>query len=225
MTLKVKNGEIVVPGQLIGKAENYKLRQNIYEAGNNYYSMVLGVFRQTKGMLSISSFKRAYYPKVGDVVIGRIQNVHLTSWDVEIRGPYIGNLNFSNAGFREFDTIENDLNRILKINETLKLEIIEFNRVRDPKLSMERPGLGKLGAGKIVEVNPDNLRKNGGSFKSEISLTKAATKTKIFVGDNGRVWIQGETRESEELATKAVQEIFSPFKKADLKSKLKKIFV
>ena len=70
---------------------------------------------------------------------------------------------------------------------------------------MVGPGLRKIRGGKVIEINAYKVPRIIGKQGSMITMIKDATGCSIFAGQNGRIWIRGQTPEAEMLATKAIE--------------------
>ncbi|RMG33737.1 MAG: RNA-binding protein [Methanobacteriota archaeon] len=167
----------------------------------------MGTFFKQGKKISVRPLKGRYYPKVGDIVIGLVEDVALTSFSVNIGGPYPAILLVSNATNAPFDPIKDDARKIFKAGDAIRAEIISFDRTKDPQLNATKEGLGKLVGGRIIDVNPMHVRRIIGRKGSMINLIKEKTKTKIIVGHNGRIWIRGDELKMELLATEAIEKI------------------
>jgi exosome complex component RRP4 len=132
------------------------------------------------------------------MVIGIVEDVALTSWTVNIGGPYAGVLLASNAIRGRFDPIRDDARRIYDLGDVIRAEVVSFDRTRDPQLVTKYKGLGRLRGGLTLETNPNHIPRIIGKKGSMISMIKRLTDCKIIVGRNGRVWIKGEDKKSEE---------------------------
>ncbi len=206
ISILVEEKDLVVPGQVVAEG-NYSIDSGIYKQGNKYFSEYVGTFWKNGNKISVRPLKGRYYPKVGDMVIGLVEDVALTSFTVDIGGPYPAILLVSNATDAQFDPIKDDARKIFKTGDAIRAEIISFDRTRDPQLNTKKEGLGKLVGGRIIEVNPMHVRRIIGRNGSMISLIKEKTETKIIVGHNGRIWIRGEDLKKELLATEAIDKI------------------
>ncbi|MCG3217506.1 MAG: RNA-binding protein [Candidatus Heimdallarchaeota archaeon] len=206
MTLLVKNNGIVVPGEQVAEGE-YKANQGVFQSEEKFYSTLTGLLIVSGESLRIQPLQGAYAPKVGDLVIGKITDAGLTSWKVDIGGAYEAILAVSNATSRRFDPIRDDTRRIYEVGDAIRAKIISFNRTKDPSLLTRERGLGKLHDGRVIEVSPVHISRIIGRRGSMIAMVKRMTKTRILVGQNGRVWISGNTREEEILAIRAIEKI------------------
>ncbi|MDH5401268.1 MAG: exosome complex RNA-binding protein Rrp4 [Candidatus Heimdallarchaeota archaeon] len=206
MTIIVEDSEIVVPGDLLADG-NYKFGEGIVKRGNNFYSSLVGVFIIRNEFLQVRPLKGRYFPNVGDTVIGFIEDTNLTSWIVNIRGPYSGILLASNASRRRFDPIRHDARKIFDVGDVIKAEIISFDRTRDPQLATKYPRLGKLEGGRILETNPHHIPRIIGKQGSMISMIKQLTNSNIMVAKNGRIWIKANNIHDEERVVEAINQI------------------
>lgn len=206
MTLLVEDKEIVVPGQVLAEGDSFKPKRGVYRSGNKLLSMAVGVCNLRKNELSVTPFSGKYYPKVGDTVIGVVEEALLTSWIVQIGGPYKAVLLASNATNR-FDPIKDDSMKIFAPGDLLLAEIISFDRTKDPQLTVKKRNLQKLVGGRVVDIQPNLIRRVIGRKGSMLSIITKYTNTKMIVGQNGRVWIKGDSLENELLALEAIKKI------------------
>jgi exosome complex component RRP4 len=207
LTILANRKDIVVPGEIIAEGDNYKITSGVYKNKDQYFSNVVGVFDVIKNKLQVRPLKGNYYPQVGDIVIGLIEDVMLSSWSVNIGGPYPGVLLVSNAVQGNFDPLKDDTRKIFQHEDAIKAEIISFDRTRDPQLTTKHGSLGKLVGGRIIESNPNFIKRILGRNNSMIGLIKNMTNTKIVVGRNGRIWIRGENIQDELKAIEAIRQV------------------
>jgi exosome complex component RRP4 len=206
MSLFIEHQEIVVPGQKLAEGD-YKPGDGTFTDEGNIYSSYVGLVLVREKKIRVRPLKGKYFPSVGDLVIGYIEDVGLTSWTVNIEGPYAGILLASNAIRGRFDPIRDDARRIYDMGDVIRAEIISFDRTRDPQLVTKYQGLGKLRGGRVLETNPNHIPRIIGRKGSMISMIKKKTNCKIIVARNGRVWIKGETPEQEEKVIEAINQI------------------
>jgi len=206
MSLTVNEQDIVVPGELLGQGD-FKFKDGVIKVEDKFYAGIVGTLLQRGNTLSIRPLKGKYFPSVGDMVIGFIEDVGLTNWTVNIGGPYNAILLASNALKGRFDPIRDDLKKIYNVGDVIRAEIIAFDRTRDPQLATKYQGLGKLRGGRVMNTNPNHMARIIGKRGSMISMIKNATNAKIVVGKNGRVWAKGPNQASEEKVMKAISKI------------------
>lgn len=206
MTILSESNEIVVPGQKIATGE-YNAGDGVVKSGEDFFSSIVGLFSHKGDKLRVKDLAGRYTPAVGNFVIGFIEDVRLTMWTVDIRGPYAGVLLASNAVRGRFDPIKDDLRRIFKIGDVIKAEVVSFDRTRDPQLATKYQGLGKIRDGRIIEINPKHIPRLIGKKGSMISMIKRLTNSKILVGQNGRIWINSRDPEDEKRAIDAIYQV------------------
>ncbi len=71
---------------------------------------------------------------------------------------------------------------------------------------MKERGLHKLNGGQIIEIQPIKVPRVIGKKGTMISMIKKYTGCRIIVGQNGRIWIDGNT-DGVEKATRAIRKI------------------
>ncbi|MEM2875279.1 MAG: exosome complex RNA-binding protein Csl4 [Candidatus Hadarchaeales archaeon] len=85
--VEVKTGDFVVPGDLLGTAEEFVPGEGAYEEGGKVYSCSTGVVLLDSRKKHVSVFPRVRGPPVlkrGDVVIGVVEDVREQSANVNI---------------------------------------------------------------------------------------------------------------------------------------------
>jgi exosome complex component RRP4 len=147
--------------------------------------------------------KGGYIPRVGDLVAGRIVDIGLSGWSVDIRAPYEAMLPASETpGPR--GPRRRDLSTSYEVGDMLLAEILAFDRTRDPLLTVKGPGLGKVASGRVVEISAAKIPRLIGRKGSMISMLKKETDCQITVGQNGVVMVWGKSPDSERVAVEAI---------------------
>lgn len=205
MSLHFKNRDIVVPGELLAEGE-YKPGEGTFREGNYIYSSVVGLAEVKGKLIQVVAFEGAYIPKAGDVVIGKVIDVRMTSWRIDIKSPYQATMHPSNVFERRLDPV-NDLRRFFGVGDTLVAKIMSFDRTRTPVLTTKERGLGKLQGGYLIEMLPTKIPRLIGRKGSMINMIKKETGCQIVIGQNGVVWVSGKSFEDEERVIKAIRQI------------------
>ncbi|MFB0560485.1 MAG: exosome complex RNA-binding protein Rrp4 [Candidatus Lokiarchaeia archaeon] len=208
MSLHFKNRDIVVPGELLAEGE-YKPGEGTFKEGNNIYSSVVGLAEVKGKLIQVVAFEGAYIPKAGDVVIGKVIDVKMTSWKIDIKSPYQALMRPSNVFERErrLDPVKDDLRHFFNVGDTLVAKILSFDRTRTPVLTTKERGLGKLQGGYLIEMLPTKIPRLIGRKGSMINMIKKETGCQIVIGQNGVVWVSGKNFEDEERVIKAIRQI------------------
>ena len=206
MTLYFKNRQIVVPGELLAEG-GYKPGEGTFREGNCIYSSVVGLVEAKGKVVQVVAFEGAYIPKVGDVVIGKVIDVKMTSWRIDINSPYQATMHPVNIFERRMDPLKEDLRRYFDVGDTLVAKIMAFDRTRAPLLTTKERGLGKLQGGYLVNILPTKIPRLIGRKGSMINMIKKETGCQIVIGQNGVIWVSGKSFEDEERVIKAIRQI------------------
>ena len=86
-------------------------------------------------------------------------------------------------------------------------KIINVTTQKLVDVTMKGPGLRKLHGGRIFYVNTNKVPRIIGKKGSMISMVKQYTDTKMIVGQNGVIWLQGEDPKMELLAVETIKKI------------------
>ncbi len=198
--------EIVTPGDLLAE-DDYVAGDNTYKKDGKIYAMRVGLVEYDNRRIFVVALKAFYVPCVGDMVIGKVVEVGLGSWIIDIRAPYPGVLRASDAFNRPFKPQRDDMPSILDVGDLVMAKIVAYDRTRAPLLSIREPDLGKVERGQIVEVTPTKIPRVIGRKGSMVTMLKQETNCQITVGQNGVVLVSGRSPKDEQLAVMAIRKI------------------
>ncbi|MEM2465000.1 MAG: exosome complex RNA-binding protein Rrp4 [Candidatus Bathyarchaeia archaeon] len=201
-----ENRQIVTPGDLLAEGD-YIAGNNTYKSGNRIYASRLGLVEYQGKTVQVIALNTVYIPSPGDQVIGRIEDVNINGWTVDINSPYKALLRVSDAVNKPFRQQKDDLTSFLDVGDLILAKVIAFDRTMDPLLTIREPGLGKITHGQIVKVSPAKIPRIIGRRASMVNLLKRETECKITVGQNGIILVSGPTPEHEKLAILAIEKI------------------
>lgn len=202
----VENHEIVIPGDLLAEGD-FKYGVGVRRDGTKFYSTALGLFQDKGEFIQVKSLKGKYLPRPGDLVIGKVIEVGLTNWIVDIGAPYSAVLLANNATERRFDPVKDDARKIFNVGDIILTKIDSFDRTRDPSILTNERGLGKLRGGRLIEIEATHIPRVIGKKGTMINMVKRLTRTQIITGQNGRIWVQGKKVEDELKAIEAIRKI------------------
>lgn len=199
--LKKKEREFVAPGEEIVKSMDYLPGRNCYREGDSIYSKRIGLVSVSGRVISVIPLNGPYSPKIGDMVIATVEDIQGTSgWLLDINAPYTAFLPLS--GVREFiDTNRTSLNRVYSIGDVLYAKIHHVSHPDTIHISMQDPRARKLRGGRIVRINPAKVPRIIGKQGSMISMIKDRTASRISIGQNGFMWLEGG---NEDLVMEAI---------------------
>ena len=206
MPLLIERRQLVLPGDILADGE-FNPGENTYREGNKVYASLVGLANIAGKNVYVVALKGFYMPIVGDLVIGKVIDLRLSGWVVDINAPYTAVLPTSEAFDRSFNSRRDEMSSYLDVGDLIAAKVIAFDRTRDPQLTIKEGGLGKVSEGQVVRVTPTKIPRVIGRKGSMINLLTQETNTRITVGQNGVILISGENREMEALAVTALQMI------------------
>jgi len=179
--------DIVVPGEMLGtdKRSGY----GTYKSGNRIISSVLGVKKVVKDYINVVPLSGNYKPKPNDLVVGIVVDVGPTGWFIDIRRPYPALLTMQNA---PWDVSFGETSKYMNVGDSVLLLIKSVDEVNNVHLNMQDRRTRKFTQGQILDISPSKVPRVIGKNASMISLLKKYTQCYVFVGQNGRIWIDGE---------------------------------
>src|SRR3989344_8729508 len=95
--LLVDEKAIVVPGEELSDGMDYLPGENTYRDGDKIVSSRLGIMNIAGRLLKIVPLTGPYIPKKGDLVIGKVVNVGMGGWRLDIGWPFEANLSLKDA--------------------------------------------------------------------------------------------------------------------------------
>lgn len=206
MPVFYENRQLVTPGDLLAENE-YMNGENTFRENGKIYATRVGLFICENKRVHVVALKSFYIPMVGDIVIGRVLEVTLGGWVVDIRAPYPSMLRASDALERSFKPQKDDLLQLFDVGDIMIAKIVAYDRTRDPLLTVLERGLGKVARGQLIEITPTKIPRVIGKQGSMVSMIKDETGCQITIGQNGRIIISGKSPEGEHLAIMAIRKI------------------
>lgn len=206
MPVFYENKQLVTPGDLLAE-DDYISGENTFKDGKKIYATRVGLFGHEDKRVHVVALKSFYLPVVGDTIIGKVLEVTLGGWVVDIRAPYVAMLRASDALERSFKPQKDDLPSIFDVGDTLVANIVAYDRTRDPLLTVLERGLGKIARGQVIEITPTKIPRVIGKQGSMVNTIKQETGCQITIGQNGRILVSGKSPEDERLAIMAIRKI------------------
>ena len=208
--------EIVVPGDVLS-TRGEKGGDNTYERDGKLYAAILGVKNYSQNGISVRPIGGVYMPSTGDTVIGIINDIAASNWMVDISAPYPAPLHVNEVPWKvEFG----DTSKYLNVGDAVLLKILMVDESKKIQVTMNDSGLRKLDGGMIVDVPYCKVSRIIGKSGSMIQMLKNMTDCRIFIGQNGRIWIDGDD-ENAEVAADAIRYIEENSQKGNLIEKVK----
>ena len=188
--------ELVLPGDLLD-SNGAKVGEYAYERDGNVYAAVLGIKNVSPNGVGVIPLHGQYMPVAGDLVIGMINDIGPSNWMVDINAPYPAPLHVSEVPWKvEFG----DTSRFLNIGNVVLLKVLSVDESKKIQVTMNDSGLRKIEGGMLVEISHTKVSRVIGKSGSMIQMLKNLSDCRITVGQNGRIWIDGEGESAEAVA-------------------------
>jgi exosome complex component RRP4 len=205
MPLKAENKSIVVPGEILADGMDYLPGEGAFREKELVISKRVGLLNIDGRAIKIIPLAGTYLPKVGDRIICRVFDVTYTGWRVNTNTAYSAMLSMKEAT-SEYIEQGADLSKYYAIGDYMVAKIVNVTGQNLIDVSLRGPGLMKLKAGRIININPCKVPRIIGKQGSMVSKIKTATGCNIVVGQNGLIWVRGEP-EAERVAVECIQKI------------------
>ncbi|MDH7506499.1 MAG: exosome complex RNA-binding protein Rrp4 [Candidatus Thermoplasmatota archaeon] len=180
--------EIIIPGQLLGDIRHKKAGRGTFVKNGMIYAEILGILDEKKDFINVVPLKGRYDPVENDFVIGIVEEAMPSSWLVDINAAYPALLHVTETPWEiEFGETEKYLN----YGDCIMAKVLQVDNEKKLQITLKDYNLYKIKGGYIIDVEPSKVPRIIGKKGSMISLLKKYTKCRIFVGQNGRIWIDG----------------------------------
>lgn len=203
--LKIKEKEIVVPGDVLAEGMGFLPSKHIYRDGNKLIASRVGVADVEGKVLKLIPLTGVYSPKQGDTIIAEVSDILISGWRLDTYSAYPAVLSLKEAT-SAYIARGADLTRYFNIGDHVATLITNVTSQKLIDVTMKGPGLRKLRDGRIVRVDSNKVPRIIGKRGSMVTMIKNATGCRIVVGQNGIIWIEGEPK-NELIAVKAIEEI------------------
>jgi len=192
--------ELVLPGDFITDGK-FRAGSGTYMDNGKIYASTVGIKSIRSDFVNVVPLAGQYIPKVGDQVVGIVMDMGPSNWLVDINSPYPAPMHINEAPWRvDFG----DTARYLNVGEVILARIFMVDEVKHVQVSMKDHGLRKLQGGQILEISHSKVPRVIGRNGSMIQMIKNYTNCRIIVGQNGRIWVDGEI-DAVDNAVKAIR--------------------
>ncbi|MFH1106285.1 MAG: hypothetical protein V1787_00155 [Candidatus Micrarchaeota archaeon] len=160
--------DIVVPGEL-AYDQPHRFEGSFIDNNKTYVSVVSVRYGD-----KIVALKGKYKPLVGDYVVGVVSEQKFAGYTIDLNSPYEGLISSKETReqFELGDVVSTVVRSVDEVNEALLVE---------PR---------KLFGGRLIEIGSVKIPRVIGRNSSMVSMLEQYTKSKIFVGKNGRIYLK-----------------------------------
>jgi len=213
-----KERKLVIPGETIVSADEHLPGDFTRTENNEIVASRYGLAEISGRIVKVIPISGVFEPRRGNTVIGRVNDINFSGWNIDIGGPYTAFLPLMECP-RFID--RDNLAEFAKIGDVLSLKTYGVKK-GSIDLTLKSRGLGRLDGGRLIRINPHKVPRVIGKEGSMISLIKNNTNTEITVGQNGYVWIKGEET-GEQKAESAIKLIEQESASEGLTEKVEKL--
>ena len=176
----------VIPGDLVTTGP-FRPEQNVILEGNKIISTTVGISEIYDDAVRVISLTGKYIPKIDDLVIGKVRSHTSLSWELDINSCYVEFLPAQDVFGRDFSAHADELTSKLKTGDLVAARIANFDRTRDPLVTISDRDLGKIDSGALVEITPSKVPRLIGKRGTMIQTIEAATDAAITIGQISNV--------------------------------------
>jgi exosome complex component RRP4 len=194
----------VIPGDLVTTGP-FRPEQNVILEGDRIISTTIGISEIYEDSVKVITLTGKYIPKIDDLVIGKVNSHTSLSWELDINSCYVGFLPAQDVFGRDFSAHADELSSKLKTGDLVAARIANFDRTRDPLVTISDRDLGKIDSGDLVKISPSKVPRLIGKRGSMIQMIEMATNAAVTIGQNGWVVVSCETPEGLLKAKKAIE--------------------
>ena len=212
----------VMPGDVITTGR-YRPDLNTIMVGDSIVSTAVGFSEVYEDSVRVMPATGMYYPVVNDLVIGMITSHTSLAWEVEMNSCYVGFLPATDVFGRDFSSHADDLTSKLAKGDLIAARVANFDRTRDPLLTVSDRDLGKIDSGVLVTITPGNVSRLIGKRGSMIQAIETATGSVVTIGQNGQVVITCDDPDGLLKAKKAVETIEEQANTTNLTERIKSL--
>lgn len=217
-----KDKRYVIPGDIITTGP-YRPEQNVILDGNKMIATCIGLSDITDGAVRVIPLTGRYIPKGDDLVVGKVISHSAMSWEVDINSCYLGILPASDVFGRDFSSHANDLTEKLGNGDLIAARIVNFDRTRDPLITISGRELGKIDSGELIKISTTKVPRLIGKRGSMIQMIEEATNANITIGQNGIIIASCENPDGLSKAIRAINMIEEDSHRINLTDMVKKM--
>ena len=188
--------KIVLPSQVLGDIKSNRAGRGTFVENGRIISEKLGILNANSNYINVIPLKGRYEPTVDDFVIGVVEEALSAGWLVDINAPSPAFLHVNEVPWDiEFGDTEKYLNR----GESIMAKVTQIDELNKFQITLKDRNLYKIKGGHIIEVEPSRVPRIIGKKGSMIALIKKYIRCRIFVGQNGKIWVDGDTESIERV--------------------------
>ncbi len=146
----------VLPGDVLTTAP-LRLERNVVLEGKKIISTTIGLSSVFNDSVKVIPLTGIYIPRIDDLVIGIIKTISGNSWFADINSCYQGMLLGQDVFGRGSYPTLNDMRERLDKSDLIFAKIVNYDRTREPLISINGQNLGKIDDGELIKISPTKV--------------------------------------------------------------------
>ncbi|MGB1696942.1 MAG: exosome complex RNA-binding protein Rrp4 [Thermoplasmatota archaeon] len=184
--------ELILVGDKIASSEDMKPGSGAERVGDHIVAVQSGYKQESRGRVGVIPFNGRYMPKAGDTVVGIVAECNPGNWILDINAPWDAPMHVSEAPWRvDFG----ETAKYLAPGDAVLCKVLFVDEQKKVQCTLKDRNLTKLDGGEMLEIAPVKVARIIGKNGSMLNLIKTYVECWLFVGQNGRVWVNGEPEE------------------------------
>ncbi len=211
------SGRLVLPGDLLETKS--KPGRGIFRSSGRVHASVLGFSSDQSGYMNVNAIAGRYSPKIGDKIVAICVETGPSVWRMDIGASFNSTLHHSESGWK---VPFGDTARFLSIGDAIWAEVFMVDAAGTHQISLKKDDCRKLYSGTVLKIESTNVPRVIGKQGSMITTIREKTRTRIQIGQNGYIWIDGEGADIA-TAQKAIEMIDNEANAKGLTKKIEKL--
>lgn len=208
---------LVVPGDLLDDSGRLKPGANTYKEGRRIVAIRLGIKQVHGDRVEVIALGGRYDPQRNDLIVATVIETAPNFWLLDIHAAQPVTLHVNEVPWRvEFG----ETGRFMATGDAVLVKVANVDEIRRVQLTMKDRACRKLRGGLLFEVAPSKVPRIIGRGGSMTNLIKGATNVRMFVGQNGVIWLDGAP-EDVALAMAAIRKVEDEAHTSGLTDKVK----
>ena len=212
----------VIPGDVVTSGP-FRPEQNVILEGNDIIATAVGISEIYDDSVKVLPLSGKYIPKIDDLVIAKVNSHTSLSWELDINSCYVGFLPAQDVFGRDFSAHADELTSKLKTGDLVAARIANFDRTRDPLVTISDRDLGKIDSGVLIAISPSKVPRLIGKRGSMIQMIEQATDAAVTIGQNGWVVVSCDSPEGLLKAKTAIEMVNEKAHVANLTDQVKEM--
>ena len=218
----VDRRKYVIPGDVITTGP-FRPEQNVMLDGEKIIATAVGISEIYDDSVKVIPLTGKYIPKIDDLVIAKVNSHTSLSWELDINSCYVGFLPAQDVFGRDFSAHADELTSKSKTGDLVAARIANFDRTRDPLVTISDRDLGKIDSGVLIAISPSKVPRLIGKRGSMIQMIEQATDAAVTIGQNGWVVVSCDSPEGLLKAKTAIEMVNEKAHVANLTDQVKEM--